>query len=358
MRAAQAVIDGKALIHNVRVVRSRIGDRKIWAVVKANAYGHGLAEVANVLRHEVDGFAVSCVEEAAILRANEIQQPILLLEGPFEISEFAVAERLNLELAIHSEKQLKELLGFPFQKAVNVWIKCNSGMNRLGFHPDRLAFVYEALLRCRHVRKPVGLMTHFANADNPGDPLTLKQWRRFCTAIDGKTGRISAANSAAIINYTPTLGDWVRPGLMLYGCSPNERQTGSELGLIPAMTLRTQVIATHRLRAGDTVGYGATWCAQRATNVVIAAIGYGDGYPRHARNGTPVWVAGQIHALAGRVSMDMIAIDIGQRDDVKIGDPVILWGKELPVELVASAAGTIPYELLCSVSQRVNYVYL
>ncbi len=358
MRAAQAVIDGQALVHNVRVVRQRIGHRRIWAVVKANAYGHGLAEVANILRHEVDGFAVSCVEEAAVLRANEIRSPILLLEGPFEAAELAVAERLGLELVIHCEAQLRDLLAFPFSQPVRVWIKCNTGMNRLGFPLNRVEQVYQALVRCPHIDNPPGLMTHFANADIANDPMTERQWHQFLSSAAGKGCRLSAANTAAILNFPQALGDWVRPGLMLYGCSPNPSQIGSDIGLIPAMTLRTRVIAKHRLSPGDVVGYGATWVAKRPTNVVIAAIGYGDGYPRHAENGTPVWVAGQVHQLAGRVSMDMIAIDIGQRDDVDIGDPVVLWGKELPVEKVAAAAGTIPYELLCSVSQRVNYVYI
>ncbi len=357
MRATRAIIDTTALTGNLRRIRSLAPGRKVWGVVKANAYGHGLGETGHALRHHVDGFGVACVEEAVVLRGQGIKAPVLLLEGLFDSAELSVAERLDLELVVHSDYQVEALMAYKARRPLRVWVKMNSGMNRLGFPPARFREVVKLLAGCAHVAQPVNLMTHFANADAPPEEGTEQQWQRFEEQAAGLSGEVSAANSAAILQFPKALGDWVRPGLLLYGVSPLPNTTGQDLGLAPVMTLESRVIARHRLQPGDAVGYGFAWRAERATDIGIVAIGYGDGYPRHARQGTPVWVGHRRCPLVGRVSMDMIAVDLGPNAKDPIGERAVLWGKELPVEEVAQWADTIPYELLCGIARRVNFKY-
>jgi alanine racemase len=241
------------------------------------------------------------------------------------------------------------------QHTVSVWLKVDSGMNRLGFPLDQARDSWQRLSAAQAVRGSVRLMTHLACADDTNSPRTQQQLKAFAEATAGIDVERSIANSAGILAWPDSHADWVRPGILLYGVSPFADRHGAQEGLLPVMTMRTELIAIRQLQKGETVGYGGNWVAPEALTIGIAAIGYGDGYPRHAPNGTPVLVKGQPASLVGRVSMDMIAVDLRTVPDVSVGDPVLLWGAALPVERVAQAAGTIPYELLCGVTQRVKF---
>lgn len=352
-RPTLARIDLGALRHNFRIIRDRVAPARTWAVIKANGYGHGLVPVARAL-HEADGLAVSCLEEAIQLREAGIRQPVLLLEGLFAGDEMRVAYEAGLELVVHALESLALLESMPLPWP-RLWIKVDTGMNRLGFRPDEWPTLYERIRRLS-VAIP-GLMTHLASADQPANPRVREQLSLFRRVSHDHPGPLSVANSAAVLQYPECHADWVRPGLLLFGVSPIPGSRVDSLGLKPVMTLASAILAVKQVRTGDRVGYGGVFEARHDGWIAIAAVGYGDGYPYHAPSGTPVWVGGRILPLAGRVSMDMIAIDTGA-DPVSIGDPVILWGRELPVEDVARHAGTIPYELLCGVAQRVRHEWI
>jgi alanine racemase len=347
-----ARIDFTALRHNLNVVRNLAPQSRIWAVIKANGYGHGLLPVARALSG-VEGFAVSSLEEGLCLREGGVRTAVLVLEGVFSREEVPQARQADLELVVHSEwvlehlEAVKKITDWP-----RLWLKIDTGMNRLGFPPSRVQSIYPRL--CSLSREPPGLMTHLAMADRPGDPMTRIQMDHFDEATRGLPGHRSLANSAALLNFPRAAADWIRPGLMLFGVSPLESVPAETLGLEPVMTLSTALMAVKPVKPGDAVGYGATWQAQRNGWIGIAAAGYGDGYPYHAPQGAPVRVGEGICPLIGRVSMDMIAIDLGP-DPQPVGAPVILWGKGLPVEQIARCSGTIPYELLCGVAQRVRH---
>ncbi len=347
-----ARIDFKALRHNLSVVRNLAPQSRIWAVIKANGYGHGLLPVARALS-DVEGFAVSSLEEGLCLREGGIQASVMVLEGVFSREEVSQARQANLELVVHSELVLEyleaaqEITDWP-----RLWLKIDTGMNRLGFSPSGVRSIYPRLRSLS--REPPGLMTHLAMADRPDDPMTQAQINRFDESIRGLPGHRSLSNSAAILNFPQAAADWIRPGLMLFGVSPLESVPAEALGLEPVMTLSTVLMAVKPVKPGDTVGYGATWQARQGGWIGIAAAGYGDGYPYHAPQGTPVRVGEGICPLIGRVSMDMIAVDLGS-EPRPVGTPVVLWGKGLPVEQVARCSGTIPYELLCGVAQRVRH---
>ena len=348
-----ATIDAAALRHNLRQVRRLAPGSRVMAVIKANAYGHGLVHVARAL-DAADAFAVARVDEGLALRAAGILKPVVLLEGVFESDQLAAAAAHRFELVVHLEEQIALLRAAPAGNEFDVWLKLDSGMNRLGLKADAFGAAHAALAGLAAVRQPPRLMTHFASADAADGTATRRQFELFSAVTRGLRGERSVANSAAMLNFPETCADWVRPGLLLYGVSPLAGSQGSDLGLHPVMTLESRVIGLKDVAAGEQVGYGGAWTARRATRLAIAAVGYGDGYPRSLPSGAQVLVAGRPAPLAGRVSMDMIGIDVTDLPHpAALGDPVLLWGAELPVERVAALAGAISYELLCGISQRV-----
>jgi alanine racemase len=346
-----AVIDHAALRHNLGLVRRHAPSSKVWAVIKADAYGHGMARTAASLSG-ADGFAVARIAEAVLLREAGATRPILVLAGALAADEMQEAARLDLDLALHQGGQLELLERIEAERPLRVWIKVDTGMHRLGFQPEEVPPVLERLRACAAVRSPPGLMTHLANADDPADPLSQQQCDRLRSlARPGQA--LNIGNSGGILSCPAARTDWVRPGIMLYGSSPFGKGNAGALGLRPAMTLKTRLVAVRRLRRNDRVGYGGTYSCPEDMPVGVAAIGYGDGYPRHAPTGTPVLVGGVRAPLAGRVSMDTITLDLRGAPAAAPGDEVILWGGELPAEEIASRAGTISYELFCGVSGRV-----
>lgn len=354
-RPLVARIDAAALAHNLGVARAAAPRSRVMAVIKANGYGHGLLRVARALRG-ADGFAVLTVDEAAQLRAEGYTHPIVLLEGFFSPDELPEITRLRLRPVIHRIDQVDILAKARLEHRLDVLLKVDTGMHRLGLSPKRVA---EALSRLRAEPRvgSVTLMTHFAGADDPavGVADQLAVFNQLLTAPPGRGGEpVTLANSAALLRYPETHADWVRPGIMLYGASPFPAQSGEDLGLLPAMHLESQLIAVQTLRKGEGVGYGFTFRAERDMKVGVVACGYGDGYPRHAPTGTPVLVAGRPSRILGRVSMDMLCVDLSPAPTAHVGSPVVLWGAGLPVEQVALAAGSIAYELLTAIAPRVR----
>ncbi len=349
----RAIVDTAALRRNLARVRELSPRSKVLAVVKANAYGHGIVPTAVALS-AADGFAVARLEEGMALRAAGLGQRILLLEGVFGTSQLQAAAEHGFDIMVHQAEQLELLEAWRAERRFGVWLKIDTGMNRLGFKPGKVAGALQRLQACEAVRKPLTLVTHLANADDRDDAATRAQLELFGQLTRGVAGERSIANSAGVLGWEAAREGWVRPGLMLYGVSPFADQSGEQVGLEPVMRLETMIIAVKDIDAGERVGYGGVWTAQRPTRLAIAAAGYGDGYPRNTASGAPVLVNGRRASLAGRVSMDMIAIDVTDLPAVAVGETVRLWGPGVPVEQVASAAGTIPYELLCGVSQRVH----
>jgi alanine racemase len=324
------------------------------AVVKANAYGHGLAVAVQALSG-ADAYAVAGLEEAQAIRRAGLAHPIVLLEGVFGPAELEEAARWSCELVVHDAYQLELIEASTLKSELAVWLKVDTGMNRLGFHPSAVADAWQRLNKARAVKKPLRLMTHFASADETSNPKTALQLDAFAAATAGIQAERSIANSAGILAWPHSHADWVRPGSMLYGASPFANRCGADEGLQPAMTMGTALIAVKGLKKGETVGYGGAFVAPTDMRLGIAAIGYGDGYPRHAPTGTPMLVKGVRVPIVGRVAMDMIALDLSSLPGAAVGDPVVAWGPELPVEEIARAAGTIPLELLCGVTQRVKF---
>jgi alanine racemase len=351
-RLIRAVIDTGALRHNLARIRERTGRARVMAVVKANAYGHGLVPTALALS-DADAFAVARLEEGLALRAAGITQPIVLLEGVFTAEQLLQAARHGFELVVHDALQIELLEEMTGAHRFVLWIKIDTGMNRLGFPVSEFAAALARVQRLKSAPLEIRLLTHLACADERDNRVTNEQAARFRAATAGLDYRVSIANSAGIFSGVQLNCDWVRPGLVLYGASPFADGTGADLGLKPVMTLETSVIAVRRVAQGERVGYGGVWSAPRDATIAIVAAGYGDGLPRSLPGGTPVLVNGARAPLAGRVSMDMIAVDVTQLAEVHVGTPAILWGRGLPVEEVARHTLTIPYELLCSVSQRV-----
>ena len=350
----RAIVDTAALRHNLGVVRGRAPGARVMAVIKANAYGHGVLPAAKALA-EADGFAVARLDEGMALRTAGLTHRVLLLEGVFSADQLALAMQQRFDLMVHSFEQLQLLESQPGAARISAWLKVDTGMNRLGFRIEEFAAAHARLARIGHVEANPTLVTHLASADDRRDPKTAQQLREFRAVTEGVGGARSIANSAGVLAWPETRGDWVRPGLMLYGVSPFPSGTGAELGLRPAMTLQTDVIAVKNVKAGETVGYGGAWRAGRETRMAVVAAGYGDGYPRNIASGAPVQVNGRRAPIIGRVSMDMISLDVTELPPVAVGDPAVLWGEGVPVEEIAQQAGTIPYELICGVSQRVKH---
>jgi alanine racemase len=349
MRPIQARISIAAMAHNLRVARSHAGAARVFAVVKANAYGHGLSRARRALA-AADGFAVLTLEEAANLRQMGVGKPILLLEGLFGADEIAACVEMDLWPVLHHPSHLDWLQQQPPARPIQVFLKFDSGMHRLGFPLDDHAAI---MARVRSLPGVAGitLMTHFAEADEAAG--VDWQLQPFLRETSGYGLPWSSANSAALLRYPETLGAWVRPGLMLYGSSPFADSSAEQLGLKPAMTLQSEIISVQTLQPGDGVGYGQLFRAERAMRVGVVACGYADGYPRHAPTGTPVRVNGRTSRTLGRVSMDMLCVDLSECADAGVGTPVVLWGEGLPVDAVAAAAGTSSYELLCALAARV-----
>jgi alanine racemase len=347
MRPIRARIDLAALHDNLQVAQKLAPQSKVMAVLKANAYGHGLLRAANAMK-KAAGFAVLNIEDAIMLREAGFDQTILLLEGVFDREELRLVQEYHLAMVVHHEEQLRMILQAAPGK-LDVHLKINSGMNRLGFKPDDFPSAMSALRQARLAR--LTLMTHFATADEPAG--VSEQLRLFREITAGLSHPRSLANSAALIRYPATHADWVRPGIMLYGATPFADRSAADIRVKAAMTLSSEIIAIQNLVSGDTVGYGGGFRADHSMRVGVIACGYADGYPRLAPTGTPVLVEGERVTTVGRVSMDMLCVDLGKAPRARIGSSVELWGASLPVDEVARSAGTVGYELLCAVAPRV-----
>lgn len=319
MKAATAVIDRHALRHNLQQIRRLAPQSRLVAVVKANAYGHGLLAAAHTLQ-DADCYGVARISEALMLRAGGIVKPILLLEGFFDAEDLPVLVANHIETAVHSLEQLVALEAATLSAPINVWMKLDTGMHRLGVRPDQAEAFYQRLSACRNVIQPVNIMSHFSRADEPEVAATQQQLACFDAFAAGKPGKQSIAASGGILRWPQAHRDWVRPGIVLYGVSPFDAPYGRDFGLLPAMTLKSSLIAVREHKAGESVGYGGTWVSERDTRLGVIAIGYGDGYPRSAPSGTPVWLNGREVSIVGRVSMDMISIDLGPESTDKVGD--------------------------------------
>ena len=348
-RPIQASLDLAALKNNVAVARRHAGGAGVLAVIKANAYGHGLLRVARTLA-QVDGFALLELDDAVRLREAGHRQRILLLEGFFRAEELAEIAHHRFTIMLHAIEQVKMLKSLPAEPKIDVFLKFNTGMNRLGFSPADATRVLNDVRALPCVGKIV-LATHFSDAE--GARGIDAQMLEFETRVACRGYERSLANSAAMLRFPVACGDWVRPGLMLYGASPLQNASAQSLDLKPAMTLKSEIIAVQQLKPGDTVGYGNLFSADRAMRIGVIACGYADGYPRHAPNGAPVLVAGTRVPLTGRVSMDMLCVDLTRVPQAGIGTTAVLWGEGLPIEEVAAAAGTVSYELMCAVTRRV-----
>lgn len=354
MRPARALIDLQALRHNYQLARELTG-AKALAVIKADAYGHGAVRCAQALQAQADGFAVACIEEALQLRDAGITAPVLLLEGFFEAGELELIERHDLWCVVHSLWQLEAIEQSTLGRPLQVWLKLDSGMHRVGLHPKDYHGAYQRLLACGKVAKIV-LMSHFARADELDCASSADQVAVFEAARQGLAAEVSLRNSPAVLGWPHIPSDWVRPGIMLYGATPFEGRQEEAERLQPVMTLESRVICVRELPAGEPVGYGATFVTDRPSRIGVVAMGYADGYPRQAPTGTPVLVAGQRSQLLGRVSMDMLCVDLTDVPQAGLGSPVELWGKNVLASEVAAHAGTIPYQIFCNL-RRVPLVY-
>ena len=360
-RPLRAEISRAALRHNYLLARQRAPRSKLLAVVKAGAYGHGMDQVLNAWR-DADGFALVELEAAIRLRQEGVTAPILMLEGFFAEEEIPLLEKHRLATVIHNDAQLGMLQAATLQHPLDVFLKFNTGMNRLGFPPHMLDRALD-ILGAKGKAASITLMTHFAAADDAGgieEPLRrfreIQRQAAKSAYFANKRPAVSMANSAALLSSPESHGDWARPGIMLYGSSPFAGQSAEKIGVKPAMTLRSHIIAIQNLGPGDSVGYGATFRAERPMRIGIVACGYADGYPRHAPSGTPLLVEGVRTRTAGRVSMDMLAADITAIPKADLMSPVTLWGEGLAVDEVAAAAQTVGYELLCALAPRVPII--
>ncbi|OOG52588.1 alanine racemase [Rhodanobacter sp. B05] len=356
-RATVATIHLAALRHNLARLKALAAPAKVMAVVKADAYGHGLERVARALDTEAEAFAVAALGDGLRLRAAGHRQRIVVLSGPDDAHDIAEMQRLQLDAAVHHEAQLEWLAqATPGRGLLRVWLKIDSGMHRLGFVPERVAAVHARLVAMPGVDPEIGLLTHFSDSEVFDGVQTPAQIACFAAVTAGIAGPRSLSNSAAVLGWPDARGDWVRTGGLLYGLSVVEGRSGADFGFRPAMTLSTRLIAINRIGKGERIGYNGTWTCPEEMPVGVAAIGYGDGYPRSAMAGTPVLVGEQRVPLIGRVSMDLITLDLRDAPNARIGERVVLWGPELPVEAVAAQAATISYDLTCGMTRRVLFV--
>ncbi len=356
-RATVATIHLAALRHNLARLKVLAAPARVMAVVKADAYGHGLERVARALGGEAEAFAVAALGDGLRLRAAGHRQRIVVLSGPDNAGDIAEMQRLQLEATIHHEAQLQWLAEAPPARGrLRVWLKIDSGMHRLGFAPGRVAAVHAQLAAMAGIEPEIGLLTHFSDSEVFDGVQTPAQIARFSAATGSLSGPRSLSNSAAVLGWPDARGDWVRTGGLLYGLSVVDGKSGADFGFRPAMTLSTRLIAVNRIGKGEHIGYNGTWTCPEDMPVGVAAVGYGDGYPRSAVAGTPVLVGDRCVPLIGRVSMDLITLDLRNAPDATVGDRVTLWGAELPVETVAAQSGTISYDLTCGMTRRVLFV--
>jgi alanine racemase len=357
-RATRATIHLAALRENLRRVRELAPRARVMAVVKADGYGHGLERVARELS-AADAFGVASIADGQRIRATGLSNRVVVLSGIDEPGDIAQMRRLDLETVVHHESQLAWLEADAppaGARPLRAWLKADTGMHRLGFAPERIAPAQARLLGAPAVDPRITLMTHFANSDVFDDPISSLQIERFDGLAAGFVGERSLANSAGVLGFPAAHADWVRVGGLLYGISVVAGRSAADFGFHPAMTLSTRLIAINRIARGERIGYGGTWACPEDMDVGVAAIGYGDGYPRHAPAGTPVLLRGRRAPVIGRVSMDLVMLDLRGHPDAAVGDEVLLWGPALPVEQVAEAAGTIGYELVCGMTRRVDFV--
>jgi alanine racemase len=345
-------LDAAALRNNLAVVRRFAPGARVIAAVKANAYGHGLIHAAHALA-SADAFGVARVDEALRLRTAGISHPIIALEGVFGADQLDAAAAHDLQLVVHSFEQIAMLEQYAGTHRFAAWLKLDTGMNRLGFRAEEFESAHARLAGCAAVGT-LRLLTHLASAENAGGLETRLQLDRLRALCGSLRLERSIANSAGIIAWPDAHGEWVRPGLMLYGASPFAERSAADLGLLPAMTFATQVIAVRNVGQGEAIGYNGIWRAKRRTRIAVAAVGYGDGYPRCMHAGAPALIDGREVSVVGRVSMDMTMLDATDLANVAVGDEVTLWGKGLPAERVASFADTIAYELFCRIAERVR----
>lgn len=352
----KAVINLTACRHNLSIAKQAAPESKCIAIIKANAYGHGMVEIARAL-DDADAFGIARIDEAVVLREAGISKPILLLEGFSTTEELELIRQHNIDCVLHNKNQV-DLLENSAGDAINVFVKIDTGMHRLGFDVDDVSEVAKRLETLDDINKPIRYMTHFANADDKHDDKTQQQLELFYKTItDTDSDENSLANSAAILGWPQSHNAWNRPGIMLYGASPFINSAAKDHNLKPVMTLSSYLIDVKQVKKGEAIGYGGSYVCDKDKTVGVVAIGYGDGYPRHAKTGTPVLINGKRCDLLGRVSMDMICVDLDNQANAKVGDPVVLWGEGLPVEEIAESAGTISYELFCGVTSRVEFVY-
>ena len=357
MKPATVKISSVALKHNIQKIQQRAPNSKIIAVVKANAYGHGVEFVAKAVESMVDCFGVARLEEALSLRSNGIIKPILLLEGFFSKQDLPIMAVNNIQTVVHNQEQLEALKQVELPHPVKVWLKIDTGMHRLGVHLEQVEYFYNELKNCANVQPHLGFVSHFSRADEIMSDYTLIQLERFLAITADKEGERSIAASGGILFWQDSHLDWVRSGIIMYGVSPTD--TPSEIyGFKPVMTLTSSLIAVREHKAGEPVGYGGTWISPKDTKIGVVAIGYGDGYPRDIPTGVPVYVNGRRVPIVGRVSMDMVTVDLGIDCQDKVGDEVILWGKELPLEEIAQLTNMSSYELMTKLTPRVLTEYI
>ncbi|KNE77219.1 alanine racemase [Aggregatibacter actinomycetemcomitans RhAA1] len=357
MKPATAKISSVALKHNIQTIKQKAPESKIIAVVKANAYGHGVVFVSSAVENLVDCFGVARLEEALKLRSNGITKPILLLEGFFSSKDLPVLAVNNIQTVVHSQEQLDALEQAKTPNPIKVWLKIDTGMHRLGVHLDEVDAFYQKLKLLPCVDPNIGFVSHFSRADELECGYTEKQLARFLWATEGKGGGRSISASGGILFWQDAHLDWIRPGIIMYGISPNNI-AGKEYGLIPVMNLTSSLIAVREHKKGEPVGYGGVWVSDKDTKIGVVAIGYGDGYPRDVPEGTPVYLNGRRVPIVGKVSMDMLTVDLGADSQDKVGDEVILWGKALPIEEIAAITGIISYELITKLTPRVLTEYI
>lgn len=357
MLTAQAIIDIDALRHNYQFIQTKCPEAKVIAVIKANAYGHGAVQFAKALP-QADAFAVSRLQEAVELREAGILQPILLLEGCFCPEELLCASELNLHTMIHNQRQLEELGQTELSKPLQVWLKIDTGMHRLGILPEQVDDYYQRIKASANARSEIAFASHFNCADELDSDTTVKQISCFEQATKAYSGPKSLSNSAGTLHWPDAHYDYLRPGIALYGIAPRVESTGKEEGLRPVMTLKSKLISVRKHKQGQAVGYGRNWIASRDTRIGVVAMGYGDGYPRTAPSGTPVLVNGRRATIVGNISMDMITVDLGPDAEDQVGDEVVFWGEGLPVEEVALHIGTLAYELVIKLTARVKKSYI
>jgi alanine racemase len=356
-RLAIATLSTENLLHNLNIIKKQTKDRQIIAMIKANAYGHGLRSTALRLDGKVFSLGVASVDEALALRKVNIKSPITLMSGAFEADDLFIASCQNFHLIFHEETQINWLKNIKLPNPIHIWLKIDTGMGRLGFNLESAKKAYQELSNNPQIAQPIGIISHLACADEPSNSLNKQQMDNFHLFVKNLPGPKSLANSAAIFGLEGSLYDVVRPGLSLYGISPLQDKSASELGLKPVMTLQTRLVSISNAKQGSSIGYGARFICPEDMKIGVIAMGYGDGYPRSARDGTPLLVNNKKCQLVGRVSMDMAMIDLRNCPDAKVGDPVILWGDGLPLEEVAKYTDNVTYDIICGVQQRVKFYW-